>query len=72
MLCGDGRIESVGRMRGLDAALVSLSGRVRVREGATRTAEQVVEELWDEVFGGPADAGKGHAPEGATSALPTS
>ena len=31
---------------GLDAALASLSGRIRVREGAGRTAEQVVRDLW--------------------------
>ena len=31
---------------GLDAALVALSGRVRVREGAGRTAEDVITELW--------------------------
>jgi len=35
----------------LDAALVALSGRVRVREGSQRTAEQIVDELWREVFG---------------------
>jgi MoxR-like ATPase len=35
---------------GLDAALVSLSGRVRVREGSARTAEDIVRELWAEVF----------------------
>jgi MoxR-like ATPase len=60
------------RRVGLDAALVSLSGRVRVRDAAARTAEQVVEELWDEVFGGVGDEGKGGAPEGATSTSPTS
>lgn len=35
----------------LDAALVSLSGRVRVREGSQRTAEDIVTELWQEIFG---------------------
>ncbi len=60
------------RRVGLDAALVSLSGRVRVREGSVRTAEQVVEELWDGVFGGAGDEGKGGAPQGATSTSPTS
>lgn len=52
----------------LDAALVALSGRVRVREGSQRTAEDVVTELWSEVFapstGG--GAGKASAPTGAT------
>jgi MoxR-like ATPase len=60
------------RRVGLDAALVALSGRVRVREGANRTAEQVVEELWDAVFGPGADGGKAGAPQGATSTSPTS
>lgn len=57
----------------LDAALIALSGRVRLREGTTRTAEEVVRELWEGVFGrstgGDGDAeGKGGAPtNGATS-----
>jgi MoxR-like ATPase len=49
---------------GLDAALIALSGRIRLREGVARTAEEVVTELWREVFGG--DEGKGAAPSGAT------
>ncbi len=36
---------------GLDAALVALSGRVRLLESCTRTAEQVVRELYEGVFG---------------------
>ena len=36
---------------GLDAALVALSGRIRVREGSTRSAEDVVRELWVREFG---------------------
>jgi MoxR-like ATPase len=36
---------------GLDAALVALSGRVRLREGATRTTEDIVKEIWIDVFG---------------------
>lgn len=36
---------------GLDAALAALSGRIRLHEGATRTAEQIVTEIWEEVFG---------------------
>jgi MoxR-like ATPase len=57
----------------LDAALVALSGRVRVREGATRTAEDVVTELWESIFnrsasdGDEGDAGKVGAPTGATT-----
>lgn len=57
----------------LDAALVALSGRVRVREGSNRTAEDVVEELWRDVFVPKPeqnetadDAGKANAPTGAT------
>jgi MoxR-like ATPase len=49
---------------GLDAALVALSGRVRVREGSGRTAEEIVRELWAAVFAkGPEhDPGKPSAP----------
>ena len=36
---------------GLDAALVALSGRVRLAEACTRTAEQVVREIYESVFG---------------------
>jgi len=52
----------------LDAALVALSGRVRVREGSTRTSEDVITELWSEVFEPAAlgGAGKANAPTGAT------
>ena len=35
----------------LDAALVALSGRVRVREGSVRTPEDIVTEIWQDVFG---------------------
>ncbi len=35
---------------GLDAALVALSGRVRVREGSGRRAEDIITELWRSVF----------------------
>ncbi len=52
----------------LDAALVALSGRVRLREGSTRTSEDVVTELWNEVFAPATEAsgGKATAPTGAT------
>jgi len=50
---------------GLDAALVALSGRVRVREGSIRTAEDVVTELWNRVFGERNESGKASAPTGA-------
>ena len=55
---------------GLDAALVALSGRVRLREGVTRTAEEIITELWGEVFGRRTEGrgqGKAGAPTGATS-----
>jgi MoxR-like ATPase len=53
---------------GLDAALVALSGRVRVREGSARTSEEIINELWNEVFAptSPGEAGKVNAPMGAT------
>ncbi len=56
----------------LDAALVALSGRVRVREGCQRQPEEIVTELWRQVFEQPtsdaADAGKAPAPSGAMPA----
>jgi MoxR-like ATPase len=59
---------------GLDAAIVALSGRVRIREGGTRTSDEIIAELWHDVFGrvddageapGGDGAGKAHAPTGA-------
>lgn len=38
---------------GLDAALVSLSGRIRLHESAGRRPEEVVRELYEQVFGKP-------------------
>jgi MoxR-like ATPase len=56
----------------LDAALVALSGRIRLREGTTRSAEDIVRELWSDVFGPRDDArsneGKANAPTGAMPA----
>lgn len=60
---------------GLDAAILALSGRVRVREGGGRTSEEIVTELWRSVFDAPTDAppgenggsGKAPAPMGAAS-----
>ncbi len=56
----------------LDAALVALSGRVRLREGTTRSTEDIVRELWKSVFGkvddGGPNEGKAGAPTGATPA----
>lgn len=54
---------------GLDAALVALSGRVRVREGGTRTAEDIVTEIWNDVFNrteGEPGEGKAEAPNRGT------
>jgi MoxR-like ATPase len=53
---------------GLDSAIVALSGRLRMREGSSRTAESVVTELWHEVFspGEQGLSGKAIAPVGAT------
>jgi MoxR-like ATPase len=57
----------------LDAALVALSGRVRLREGCGRSADDVVRELWEAAFARSADHGEGDAegkagaPTGATS-----
>jgi len=39
----------------LDAALLALSGRIRVRDGCSRSAEEIITELWQQVFGAPAD-----------------
>jgi len=53
---------------GLDSAIVALSGRLRLREGLSRSPESVVTELWYQVFGErELDAtGKAAAPDGAT------
>ena len=47
---------------GLDAALAALSGRIRVREGGGRNAEDVVRELW---AANPAEADDDGSDEGA-------
>jgi MoxR-like ATPase len=55
---------------GLDSALVALTGRVKLREGSVRTAEEVITEIFADVFGVKAedgDAGKAGAPTGATN-----
>jgi MoxR-like ATPase len=54
----------------LDAALVALSGRVRVREGGSRTAEEIITEIWQSVFGRTEDGsggGKASAPTRGTN-----
>lgn len=58
---------------GLDAALVALSGRVRVREGGTRTAEEIVTEIWNDIFqraDGDSGGGKAMAPSRGTVTTP--
>ncbi|HXW34367.1 MAG TPA: MoxR family ATPase, partial [Acidimicrobiales bacterium] len=63
--------DNLGRIRGtdhrrpdvcLDAALTSLSGRIKLDEGCGRSPEQVIEELWSEVF---ADRRPGDVPVSA-------
>jgi MoxR-like ATPase len=50
----------------LDAALVALSGRVRLREGTSRTSEDVIRELWESVFGrSQAEGEDGEGKDGA-------
>jgi MoxR-like ATPase len=75
---------SLGRLRGepptapavgLDAGIVALSGRMRLREGCARSAEEIVVEIWHSVFDRPDDdpaagdtgdaSGKVIAPTGA-------
>lgn len=51
------QMEATAWRVGLDAALVSLSGRVRLHESCSRAPEEVVRELYEAVFGAePADA----------------
>ncbi|MEO5724745.1 MAG: MoxR family ATPase [Ilumatobacteraceae bacterium] len=70
-------VPATDRRVGLDAAIVALSGRLRLREGSTRRAEDIVTEIWYDVFGrdesvddggADADAGKATAPTGADRA----
>jgi MoxR-like ATPase len=63
-------LSSTNSQVGLDAALTALSGRVRVREGVSRSAEDIVTEIWTDVFrvvADSGDAGKATAPSGATT-----
>ena len=54
---------------GLDAAQAALSGRIRLLEGSTRPAEEIVNELWARVFGSRrAEDGEGG---GAAEGRPT-
>jgi MoxR-like ATPase len=56
---------------GRDAAIVSLSGRIRLREGVVRSPESIIEELWSRQFaeGDKEPSGKVTAPTGAHSRL---
>jgi MoxR-like ATPase len=63
---------SLGGLRGLppddrgvslDAALTALSGRLRLHEGSSRTSEDVVRELWEQVFAAPEQPPDGEAGE---------
>ena len=56
----------------LDAALVALSGRVRVREGVSRSAEEIVKELWQSVFHQPDSREADPSAGKATSPTPAS
>jgi MoxR-like ATPase len=49
----------------LDAALLALSGRIRLREGSGRSAEDVVTELWQRHFVPRPDHDTGGTPDGA-------
>ncbi len=69
------RVDVAAPGASLDAALVALSGRIRVREGTNRTPEEIVTELWESIFrrsasdGDGGDEGKAGAPIGATNSL---
>ncbi len=56
---------------GLDAALVALSGRLRLREGCGRTADEIISELWHSVFDRVLEPGKATAPVGADPTPPS-
>lgn len=48
---------------GLDAALMALSGRIRLHESAGRSAEDIVRQLWERAFGPPDGRGAGEPEE---------
>jgi MoxR-like ATPase len=54
----------------LDAALLALSGRIRVRDGCGRSAEDVVTELWRRHFETSAPDGDGSEPDAAGNGAP--
>jgi MoxR-like ATPase len=64
-------VECSDETTSMESALVALSGRVRLREGVSRTPDEVIEEIWRSVFvsaGELPSTGKARAPQGATSA----
>jgi MoxR-like ATPase len=55
----------------LESAVMALSGRVRLREGVSRTSDDVITEIWQSVFAtseGSLAQGKAQAPQGAATA----
>lgn len=52
-------VEAMDPSASLDAALVSLSGRIRVREGCARTPEEIITELWESIVRPASDEGDG-------------
>ena len=54
----------------LDAAQLALSGRIRLREGCGRRAEEVVTELWRRHFEPSPAAGDDAAPDAAAEGAP--
>ncbi len=56
--------EVVAPAVGLDAALMALSGRIRVRDGCSRSADEIVAELYAAAFPAEGPEGKAQPPEG--------
>ena len=56
---------------GLEAALVALSGRIRLHEGGDRTHEEVIAEIWDGILAAEAhdDGGGEHADRGSPEGI---
>ncbi len=55
------------RVAGLDAALVALAGRIQLADGTSRSAEEIVRALYDELFPATAEEPAGDAPDDAES-----
>ncbi len=69
-LAGVRNATPANRSVSLDAALLSLSGRIQVSDGSGRSPEAIITELWTEIFEpepqSAADPGKATAPNGAS------